>query len=210
NSTQRWHSGAFTVRGCAPSTAPNLRNRWGAVLRSVRLCRDQLESTSGGRALRRVHVLRQSLLGLLHEGVERRGVVDGQLGEHPAVDLHPGGAQTLHEPVVGHPPGAGRSVDPRDPQPAEVTRAGRAVTVGVGARVRHLLLGLAVQPGALAAVTAGALEGRPALLMGVDRPLDACHVLLLVVGGRRYLPSSFLIFFWSAGATTTSFARRAA
>ena len=29
---------------------------------------------------------------------------------------------------------------------------------------------------ALAAVTAGALEGGPALLLGVHCPLDACHV----------------------------------
>jgi hypothetical protein len=41
--------------------------------------------------------------------------------------------------------------------------------------VEHLLLGLAVQARALAAVTAGALEDDPALLVGIDRPLYACH-----------------------------------
>ena len=48
--------------------------------------------------------------------------------------------------------------------------------VGIRHRVERLLLGLAVQPGALAAVPARPLKHNPALLVGVDRPLHACHL----------------------------------
>src|SRR5262249_59264664 len=50
------------------------------------------------------------------------------------------------------------------------------VPVGVLEGVQQLVLGLAVQPGALASVAAGGFQGGAALLLGVDRPLDACHV----------------------------------
>src|SRR5262249_40570417 len=80
-----------------------------------------------------------------------------------------------------------------------------APRVGVRHRVEHLLLGLAVHPRPLAAVPAGPLKHHPALLVGVDRPLHACHVstpwrragllsqqlldLLGVRGGERHLAS---------------------
>src|SRR5215207_4914918 len=77
-------------------------------------------------------------------------------------------------------------------------------SVGVRRRVEQLLLGLAVQPGPLTAVAAGGLQGRPALLLGVDRPLHACHVrapvFSSVKGGQR--PSSFFIRGASAGERT--------
>src|SRR4051812_29649489 len=122
-------------------------------------------------------------------GLDQRGegsrLVHRELGEHAAVELDAGQLQALHEPVVGHVVLAGRGVDPGDPQLAEVALADLAVAVGVGGRVEHLLLGLAVEPRALTAVSAGRLEGRPALLLGVDRPLHACHVssLMIVTGG---------------------------
>src|SRR5690606_14985727 len=64
----------------------------------------------------------------------------------------------------------------RDPELAEVTLAVAPVPVGVLHGVEHLLLGLAVEPGALPAVAARTLQDGTALLVGVDRPLDACHV----------------------------------
>ena len=54
---------------------------------------------------------------------------------------------------------AGRGVDALDPQLAEVALAVLAVAVGVDERVGDLLLRLAVQARALAAVTAGAARG---------------------------------------------------
>src|SRR5450759_1910714 len=109
------------------------------------------------------------------------GVIDGQLGQHPSVDLYLGNLKTLNETVVGHAVGAGAGVDPLDPQATEVTLASATVTVGVTERVGDLLLGLAVQPRTLSAIAAGALENYPALLVGVYRPLHACHVRLLAL-----------------------------
>src|SRR5699024_1931967 len=108
---------------------------------------------------RRVDVLWQGVLRDLDQTGERRGVVDGELGEHAAIDLDAGQVQTLDEAVVGHAVGAGGSVDPLDPELTEVA--------------------LALQARALAAVPAGLLEDLPTLLLGVDRPLHACHVILL-------------------------------
>src|SRR5699024_8686919 len=51
---------------------------------------------------RRVDVLWQGVLRDLDQTGERRGVVDGELGEHAAIDLDAGQVQTLDEAVVGH------------------------------------------------------------------------------------------------------------
>src|SRR5664279_634640 len=118
-------------------------------------------------------------LGGLDERCERRRVVDGEVREDLAVGLDAGRLEPLDEPVVGHVVRARAGVDPLDPQLAEVALLRLAVPVAVDQRVGDLLLGLAVQPRALSAVAGGALEGYPALLVGVDRPLDACHFLLL-------------------------------
>src|SRR5581483_2553827 len=144
-----------------------------------------------------------------------------ELGQDLAVDLDLGEPQALDQAVVGHSVRAGGRVDPGDPQLPEVTLAGTAVPVGVVQRVEHLLLRLAVQPGALAAVAAGRLECRPALLLGVDRPLHACHWFILcrsgvAVGtagsgrGKRggQPPSILRTRRVSAGATSTVPARR--
>ena len=107
---------------------------------------------------------------------ERLRIGDGQLGQHAAVHFDLGQLEALDEPVVSHALGPDRGVDPLDPQPPERALAVLAVPVGVRHRVELLLLCLAVQPGPLAPVTAGALEYYPALLVGIDRPLHACHV----------------------------------
>jgi len=74
------------------------------------------------------------------------GLLIREVGENTPVDLDAGDAQALYEPVIGHPVGPGRGVDPLDPQPPEIALAVLAVAVGVGHRVEDLLLGLAVQP----------------------------------------------------------------
>src|SRR6478736_1013553 len=65
-------------------------------------------------------------------------------GERLAVELDLGLAQSVHELVVGEPVLAGAGVDADDPEPAEVALAGAAVAIGVGERLQHLLLRLAV------------------------------------------------------------------
>src|SRR3954454_7573730 len=163
-------------------------------------------STSGtsGR-YRRVDVLGERSLGHLDQRDERGQVVDGQVGQDLAVDLDTREAQALDEAVVGEAVGAGAGVDPLDPQLAELALLLAAGVVAVDQRVGDLLLGLAVEPRALTPVTGGALEDYPALLLGVDRPLDACHVVLLLVEGSdagAQRPSSFLARGTSALATS--------
>src|SRR3954449_4586119 len=142
--------------------------------------------------------------GGLDQGGEGGRLVHGQLGQDSAVQLDAGELEPLHEPVVGHVVQAGRGVDPGDPELPEVTLARLAVAGVVGRRVEQLLLGLAVQPRTRTAVAGGGLEGRPALLLGVDRPLHACHVSTPVFssvrGGQR--PSSFFMRGESAGDRT--------
>ena len=122
-----------------------------------------------------VDVLGEGLAGHLHKGLEALGLVDGQLGEHAAVDLHAGQAKTLDEAVVGQALGAGGSVDALDPQATEVALAGATVAERVDAGVGDLLLGLAVEARALAAVARGLLENGTTLLLGVNSPLHTCH-----------------------------------
>jgi large subunit ribosomal protein L20 len=118
--------------------------------------------------------------GLRHgdQAGERGLVVHGQVGQDLAVDLDACQLQTLDQAVVGHPVSAGRRVDTRDPQLAEVALAVLAVAVGILHRVQHLLLGLAVQARTLSTVATGLLEQGTALLLGIDCPLDACHLVV--------------------------------
>ena len=78
-----------------------------------------------------VDVLGEGLAGHLNEGLEARGLVDGQLGEHAAINLNTGQVQALDETVVGHALCAGSSVDALDPQATEIALLRLAVTVGV-------------------------------------------------------------------------------
>src|SRR5262249_20593960 len=88
-----------------------------------------------------------------------------------------------------------------------------AVAVGIGHRVEDLLLGLAVEPGPLAAVALRALEDNPALLLDVHRTLDACHrsiSLWTAVPGFGYLPCTRFISPTSALAFCAGPASRGA
>src|SRR5690606_5663591 len=114
--------------------------------------------------LRRVDVRREGLPGRVDDGLEGLRLVHGELGEQPAVDLDPGEAETLDEAVVGEALLADRGVDALDPQGAELALARPAVAVRVDERVGDLLLRLAVEARALAAVALGALEDGAALL----------------------------------------------
>src|SRR6266567_5650112 len=149
-----------------------------------------VEPVSPGLGDGLVHVGGKRLPGDLDQRRERRGIVDRQLCEHLAVYLDAGDLQPLDEPVVGDALGTGSGVDPLDPEPAERALAVLAVPVGIGHGVELLLLGLAVQPGALAAVTARALQDHPALLVGIDRPLYACHLFDSLASDRVTCPAA--------------------
>src|SRR5690348_11366125 len=129
---------------------------------------------------RGVDVLGQGSLGHLDQGHERGVVVDGQVRKDLPVDLDTSQGQTLDEAVVGQAVLTSTGVDPLDPELAELALLLAAVVVAVDQRVGDLLLGLAVQARTLTAVAGGPLEDYPALLLGVYRPLDACHLVLLL------------------------------
>ena len=60
------------------------------------------------------------LLGQLGQLREGGGVVDGQLGQHLAVDGHAGGLQTVHEAGVVHAVDLAGRGDAGDPQLTEI------------------------------------------------------------------------------------------
>src|SRR6185437_1934919 len=171
---------------CGPSARNSLdRSRIDRLASSLAaLTRDDLALSADAEELplrsgrpRCVDILWQCLARDHHERRERGRVVDRQVSQHLAVHVHAGDLQALDEPVVGDALGPRRGVDPLDPQPAEGALAVLAVPVGIGHGVQRLLFGLAVQPGPLAPIPAGPLENYPALLVGIDRPLYACHFL---------------------------------
>src|SRR5680860_561587 len=125
--------------------------------------------------LRCRRVGRKGALGALDEGREGGGLVDGQVGQDATVDANAGQGEALDEAVVRQAVGAGRGVDPLDPQATEVALACTAVTVAVDEGVGDLLLGLTVQTRTLTAVTRGAFENDATLLVGVYSPLYSCH-----------------------------------
>src|ERR1700761_3032655 len=194
---------------CGPSArkararcrSARLVSRRAALSRGLRtlVYSEPLPSGSGTASLGR-----QVRPGHLDQRGERGLVGHGQLGQHAPVHFDLGRLQALDEAVVGDAVGPGGRVDALDPQPPEGALAVLAVAVGVGHRVELLLLGLAVQPGPLAPVAAGPLKDGAALLLGVGRPLDACHVFVTPSASARergYLPSSFLISRMSFLAT---------
>src|SRR5262245_10785702 len=181
-----WPSASCTA--CGPSARKSLDRS-----RNVRLARDRAALTRGERMLvtmpstrclldrrpgcrwlyrgwRRsgrggVHVGGKGLPGHSDKRREGRRICDSELGEHPAVHLDARGLQSLDEPVVGDALGASSRVDALDPEPPERALAILAVAVGIGHGMERLLLGLAVQPGALAALLARPLQHHAAPLV---------------------------------------------
>src|SRR5665213_1136966 len=162
----------------------------------------------------------ECLAGDLDQHRERRVVRHRELGKVLAVDLDARRLQPLDQAVVGHVVQPRGRVDALDPQPAEVALARAPVAVAVGRRMQQLLFGLAVEPRALAAVPTCPLEDNPALLLGVNRPLHACHLETpcsvrrptgpahRTTSRANYRPSSFLARLVSGADATTSLLRR--
>src|SRR3954447_6938601 len=203
---------------CGPSTT-NRRSATRAERRGRRRTAatrgERVDVMSGSGGLGRAAGLGHRGPGDLDERGERRRVRHGQVGEDLAVDLDAGRLEPLDEPVVGHAVLTRGGVDPGDPQLPEVALALLAVAELVCRGVWQLRLRLALEPAALTAVAAGLLEDLTTLLVGVDRPLDACHNctfscrLGLVWGlAEAQRPSSFLMVLRSAGANSVVPVRR--
>src|SRR5262245_24063482 len=180
-----------SVTACGPSARNDLARRRSARLPSCRAAftrgeRTLVSSGPGAGSSRSLMTalrsgsgvgdrLRQRGLGDLDQLGEGGRVRHGELGEHAPVHVDARGLQALDEPVVGDAARPRGVVARLDPPPSERALALIAARIGVSHRVGHLLLGLAVHPRPLAAVPAGPLKHHPALLVGVDRPLHACH-----------------------------------
>src|SRR5262249_6692096 len=113
--------------------------------------------------------------GDLNERCECRRIGDRNIGEVLAVDFDTRGLEALDQPVVGDVVGARSRVDPRNPQLAELALTRTAVAESAAQRMQLLLFGFAVEPGSLAAIALRGLQDAAPLLVGVDRPLYACH-----------------------------------
>src|SRR6476620_6383182 len=118
------------------------------------------------------------LAGGLGKSGEGLGIAHGDVGQDLAVELDAGQLQAVHELAVAEAVLAGRRVDARDPEAAEVALAVAPIAVRVGVRLHQRFLGALVVRVRLAAEALGALERRPALLLGVDGALDAGHLCL--------------------------------
>ena len=80
-------------------------------------------------------------LGHLGEGGERGLVIDSQLRQHLAVDLHAGLLKAVHKGGVVHAVHLAGGGDAGDPQGAEVTLLQPAAGVGVAQGLHDLLIG---------------------------------------------------------------------
>ena len=98
------------------------------------------------------------LLRLFAQRGEGRGVVDGELGEHLAVDLDASLLQAVHQLGVAQVVHPGAGVDAGDPQAAEVALLELAADVGVSEGAANLLTGGAILLGFCAKIALGELE----------------------------------------------------
>src|SRR5678816_2818093 len=112
---------------------------------------------------------------LLDDGAERGRIVDGHVGKDLAVDVDLRLLQAGHELAVGHAEAAGRGVDARDPELAEVALLGAAVAIGVLPGAHDRFLGNAKDVLAAAAKALG--ENEDLLVAGTcsDAAFDARH-----------------------------------
>ena len=99
-----------------------------------------------------------NLLGFGNDGLEGLGIVDGEVGEHLAVDFDAGLVEAAHQLRVREAFEAGGSVDALNPQCAEVALLVAAVAEGVGQTFLPSVLGNGPDILAGTVVTAGELE----------------------------------------------------
>jgi len=89
------------------------------------------------------------------DGRERRGVLDGDIGEDLAIRFDAGGFQAFDEARVGDALGADGGVDALRPQATELTLAALAVAILVGLRLADSVLGITEEFRAESAETLG-------------------------------------------------------
>ena len=127
-------------------------------------------------------------LHLVHDAAEGSRVVDGQLGQHLAVDLDRRLLHAGHELAVGDAEFARGRVDARDPQLAKHTLARAPIAVGILARLHHRLLGDAEDVLAAASETLGLFQDLLVACVGGDAAFDARHVRAPSCGSVDHRP----------------------
>src|SRR6185437_602212 len=114
-------------------------------------------------------------LGFLDDRLKRRRLVDGEIGQHLAIDHHAGFRQAVDEAAVVEPEGSHRRVEALNPQRAERALASFAVAEGVLPRLLHRLLGDANGVLAPAVIALGGFENFFVLGVTGDATFDAGH-----------------------------------
>src|SRR3954452_10711090 len=118
---------------------------------------------------------RQCGLGFLDDRLERRRLVDGEIGQHLAIDHDAGFRQAIDEAAVVEPERPHRGVEALDPKRAERALAPLAVAESVLPRLLHRLLGDADRVLAAAVIALGGLENFLVLGVTGDTTFDAGH-----------------------------------
>jgi len=95
------------------------------------------------------------LLHFCYDGLECLGVVDGEVGEHLAVDFDAGLVQESHQLAIAETLHAGSGIDTLNPQGAEVALLGATVAEGVGETLLPSVLGNGPHVLACTKVTSG-------------------------------------------------------
>ena len=98
---------------------------------------------------------RSGVLHLLYDGLESGGIVEGEVGEHLAVDLYACFVNETHELRVAEILHAGGGVDTLNPERTEVTLLVLTVAVGVGKTLFPSVLGYGPYILTASEVTAG-------------------------------------------------------
>src|SRR5581483_962219 len=114
-------------------------------------------------------------LGLLGNGLERCGLVDGEIGQHLAVDDDAGLGEPVDKSAVGQAEGTDGGVEALDPERAEGALLALAVAERILAGLLDRLLGGADGVLAAAVIALGGLEDFLVLGVGGHTAFDARH-----------------------------------
>src|SRR5690606_20859891 len=123
---------------------------------------------------------RQGALCLFGQRRKTLRVVDGDVRQHLAIQGDAGLHQAVDEAAVAHAVDAGRGVDARDPQGAELALLLLATDVGVLQRLRDRLLGDAEDLAAGVVVALGLVEDLLVTTARLHATLDSCHCSALL------------------------------
>ena len=120
--------------------------------------------------------LLHSGLGLIAEGGEGGGLVDGHFAEDLAVQVDAGLFQAVHEGGIVHAVGLAAGADAGDPQAAEISLFQAAADVAVAAGLHHGLVGHFVVLALGAPVALGQTQDLVSMLARHHRAFYSCHI----------------------------------